>query len=118
MRYVSRYFEDSHCIYWLYSSEQFYARLEATYANMNQGTPCTFSWMCSLYCIFAVGELVDLPEHVPEKFCGEDYLDMAKALLSDVCDEASLESLRALILLVSNFLVALHFLVGKDSDDF
>lgn len=115
MRYVSRYFEESHCIYWLYSSEQFYARLEMSYANANQDIPpCSFSWMCSLYCIFAVGELSDLPtEHMAEQFGGEDYLDMAKALLSDVCDEASLDSLRALILLVSNFVFGLSFLIPQ-----
>lgn len=100
MRYVSRYFEECHCIYWLYSSEQFYTRLEATYADHE--TPCAFSWMCSLYCIFAIGELNDSPdERVAGGVSGEDYLDMAKALLSDVCDEASLDSLRGLILLVS-----------------
>jgi aldehyde dehydrogenase (NAD+) len=100
MRYVSRYFEEFHSIYWLYSSEQFHTRLEATYAD--QETPCTFSWMCSLYCIFSIGGLSDSPsERATGGIGGEDYLDMAKALLSDVCDEASLDSLRGLILLVS-----------------
>ncbi|KAJ5414319.1 hypothetical protein N7509_000946 [Penicillium cosmopolitanum] len=44
---------------------------------------------------------VTLPKPTPQPggVSGEDYLDMAKALLSDVCDEASLDSLRGLILL-------------------
>jgi hypothetical protein len=50
--YVSRFFEEVHCIYWLYPAEQFYARLDETYAGCV--TPSR-PWLCSLYSICALG---------------------------------------------------------------
>ena len=33
LEYVAKYFEEVHCLYWLYSSEQFHTRLENTYSR-------------------------------------------------------------------------------------
>jgi aldehyde dehydrogenase (NAD+) len=51
--YIARYFEEVHCLYWLYPTEQFHARLEETYLNYH--TISSRSWLCSLYSICALG---------------------------------------------------------------
>jgi hypothetical protein len=97
-RYVSRYFDEVHCLYWLYSSEQFHTRLEHTYANH---APSSASWICSLYSIIAMGSLnvSESSTSIDGRNSGE-WLALAKGLVSRVCDEADLDSVRALILLV------------------
>lgn len=98
-QYVSRFFDEVHCLYWLYSSEQFHTRLESTYSNR---APATASWVCSLYSIFALGS--QNPSNSSASIDGKsssDWLALAKGLISRVCDEADLDSIRALILLVS-----------------
>lgn len=99
--WASRFFEEVHCIHWLYSSEQFHSRLQETYSG--QGTTLTFSWVCSLYCIFALGSIssprIGNAEQQPSP---TDYLNMAKSLVSNVCDESDLDSVRAMVLLVSS----------------
>lgn len=97
-QYVSRYFDEVHCLYWLYSSEQFHTRLEHTYSYR---MPATASWICSLYAIFAMGSLNSTnASHSINGKSSSEWLAMAKGLVSRVCDEADLDSVRALILLV------------------
>ncbi|TVY82146.1 putative transcriptional regulatory protein [Lachnellula suecica] len=109
--YVSRFFEEVHCIYWLYPVEQFHARLDETYSSC--GTVSSRSWLCALYSICALGavegDTMDGPAcFEPESNGGKgntdrktshDYLALAKALLPEVNDEADIDSVRALALL-------------------
>ncbi|KAH9220545.1 aldehyde dehydrogenase [Leptodontidium sp. 2 PMI_412] len=109
--YVSRYFEEVHCIYWLYPIEQFHARLDDTY--MRGGGAATSSWLCSLYAIFALGaasgensksilyaDFVSEEARMnPDLKTSDDYLALAKALIPAVHDEADIDSIRALAIL-------------------
>lgn len=100
-QHAIRYFSQVHCQHWLYSSEEFHARLQASYSNASK-TP-TSSWLCSLYCIFTLG-LLSSPsaDEAAAAWQSPDItLDIAKSLLPQVCDEADLDSIRALFLLVS-----------------
>jgi len=111
--YVARFFEEVHCIYWLYPIEQFHARLDDTYVT--GGGTATSSWLCSLYAIFALGAasnensqnslLNDLispqTRRIPDVKTSEGYLALAKALVPAVHDEADIDSIRALAILVS-----------------
>ena len=88
LQYISRYFDEVHCLYWLYSSEQFHTRLERTYSSQ---APATASWICSLYSIFALGSQNSIDAHpsMHGRSSG-DWLAMAKELIPRVCDEADL----------------------------
>jgi hypothetical protein len=105
-RYVSQYFDEVHCLYWLYSSEQFHTRLEQTYSYP---APSAASWICSLYAIIAMGSLnsKDPSNSIHNRSSGE-WLALAKGLVSRVCDEADLDSVRALILLASSIRTVIH----------
>jgi aldehyde dehydrogenase (NAD+) len=120
--YVARFFEEVHCIYWLYPIEQFHARLDDTYVT--GGGTATSSWLCSLYAIFALGAASNAnsqnsllnnfisPEtrQIPDAKTSEGYLALAKALVPAVHDEADIDSIRALAILVS-------FPVGLNNED-
>lgn len=109
--YVARYFEEVHCIYWLYPVEQFHARLDDTY--MRGGGAATSSWLCSLYAIFALGaasgenskstlfaDFVSEEARMnPDLKTSDDYLALAKTLIPAVHDEADIDSIRALAIL-------------------
>ncbi len=111
--YVARFFEEVHCIYWLYPVEQFHARLDETYFNV--GEKKSSSWLCSLYSIFALGaasglnptdslfnDIVSRESQIdPDTKTWEEYLVLAKALVPAVHDEADIDSIRALAILVS-----------------
>ena len=101
LRYVSNYFRDVHCLYWLYSSEYFHTRLEKTYVEPT--SPINVSWSCCLCCILSLGSLdsTALIDH-QTSMKSSDYLALAKDMVSEICDEADLDSVRALILLVSH----------------
>ena len=95
--YVALYFKDIHGIYEIYSCEQFHTRLEDTYSGQ---AFVSASWLCSLYCIFALGrQSVGSEDLSSDATASVDYLVLAKALLTRVCDEAEIDSIRALILL-------------------
>lgn len=99
-QHAARYFAQVHCQHWLYSSEDFHARLQASYSNASK-TP-TSSWLCSLYCIFTLGALGSPSDDEAAEWQSTDItLDIAKSLVPQVCDEADLDSIRALFLLVS-----------------
>lgn len=98
---AARYFEQVHCLYWLYSSEDFYTRLESTYSGDYKQQ--TGSWLCSLHSIVALCVLCEpSPNSLADGQLVHDSLETAKSLVSRVCDEADLDSVRALIVVVSN----------------
>jgi hypothetical protein len=107
--YISRFLEDVHCTHWLYSIETFLYRVDNTYAG-RAPTPSN-SWMCSLYAIFAIGAAnyeepagqSPLPAGSPaasDDRASADYITLAKQLIPAVYDEADLDSIRALAILV------------------
>lgn len=103
MRYVGRFLDEIHCLYWFYSSEEFYGLIDKTYED--GGASASASWMCSLYSIFALCS--QRPSDVAGDFIQHDdvktsldYLSMAKNFVARTCDEADIESVRALSLLV------------------
>ena len=98
LQYVTIFFDEVHCLYWLYSSEAFHTRLEATYSDL--GASATASWRCALYSIFALGS--QKLSAAIDRRSSADYLSLAKSSVSKVCDEADLDSVRALVLLVSH----------------
>ena len=95
--YVSRYNKDIHCLFEIFSLEQFHTRLEDTYAGQAH---ISASWLCSLNCIFALGrQAMGSGDLCSDATASVDYLITAKALLARVCDEADMDSIRALMLL-------------------
>jgi len=105
MRYVGRFFNQLHCMYWFYSSEQFYTTLDHTLED--GGATASSSWLCSLYSIFALGSMRpsdqepsrSIPQDIKQS---ADYLALAKNLAAAAADEANLESIKAFGLLVSH----------------
>lgn len=95
---AARFFEHVHCLYWLYSSEDFYTRLETTYSG--DSSQQTGSWLCSLQSLVALCGLCEPSPDDGQRVA--ESLEKAKALVPRVCDEADLDSIRALILLVSH----------------
>ncbi|KAH8726089.1 aldehyde dehydrogenase-like protein [Phaeosphaeriaceae sp. PMI808] len=105
--YVSRFLEDVHCTYWLYPVETLLQRVDSTYLETAPTT--SSSWMCSLYCIFAIGAAnysgtngnsppPDWPAASDPK-TSEDYIAFAKQLIPSVYDEADLDSVRAMAII-------------------
>jgi hypothetical protein len=106
--YVARFLEDVHCTHWLYSVENLLHRVDDTY---REGAPSSSSsWMCSLYAILAIGaanyegDNGDSPApHSPaasDRKNSEDYIALAKQLIPTVYDEADVDSIRALAIMV------------------
>ncbi|KAF2024740.1 aldehyde dehydrogenase-like protein [Setomelanomma holmii] len=105
--YVSRFLEDVHCTYWLYPVESLLRRVDDTFL---EGAPhSSSSWMCSLYCIFAIGAAnysgtngnpppPDWPASRDHK-TSEDYIALAKQLIPTVYDEADIDSIRAMAIM-------------------
>jgi hypothetical protein len=107
--YIAKFLADVHCTYWFYSIEPFLDRVENTYSE--SATSITSSWMCSLYSIFAISAAnhdnqdiqspsVRFPE---EEKTSEDYIALAKLLIPTVYDEADIDSIRGLAIMVSKF---------------
>lgn len=93
-----------HCIYWLFPVEQFHARLDDTY--IRGSSEASSSWLCSLYAIFALGaasgsNTIGDGSGRYDIRTSDDYLVLAKALVPSVHDEADIDSIRALAILVS-----------------
>ncbi|KAH7213155.1 hypothetical protein DER44DRAFT_692412, partial [Fusarium oxysporum] len=95
---AARFFEQVHCLYWIYSAESFYTRLETTHSgDVGQ---ITASWLCSLHSIVALcASCEPSPNGLVNGQRAHDSLEMAKSLVTRVCDEADLDSIRALIVL-------------------
>ncbi|KAF5559218.1 hypothetical protein FMEXI_91 [Fusarium mexicanum] len=95
---AARFFEQVHCLYWIYSAESFYTRLETMYSGDNG--QLTASWLCSLHGIVALcASCEPSPNGLVNGPRAHDSLEMAKSLVTRVCDEADLDSIRALIVL-------------------
>jgi hypothetical protein len=97
-QYVDTYLEEVHSSYWLYSREDLQAKVDRIYMAHD---PVSSSWLCSLYSIFALGSQNPGTASNLDARTSSEYLLMAKSLIPRVCDEAGLESVRALILVVS-----------------
>jgi hypothetical protein len=106
--YVSRFLEDVHCTHWLYQVEELLRRVDSTYSELAESS--SSSWMCSLYTIFAIGAAnyaghngnsppPDWPAALDTK-TSEDYLALAKQLIPLVYDEADIDSIRAMAIIV------------------
>ncbi|KAK3313207.1 putative Zn(II)2Cys6 transcription factor [Apodospora peruviana] len=108
-RYAMRFFDEIQSIYWFYSPEQFYTLVDRTYS---EGTSSSASWLCSLYCIFAIcsarapggDESQQDGSRLVDDRKSSEYLAMAKSLCIQVCDEGNTDAVRALSLLA----LALH----------
>lgn len=107
MEYVARFFDQIHCIYWFYSTEQFYTRLDETYEIA--GTTSSSSWLCALYSIFAMGSMRPndgmgggARNGLVDSKMPLDYCTMARELLPMAADEAGVDSIKAFALRVSN----------------
>ncbi|KAJ4029350.1 hypothetical protein NW758_013579 [Fusarium oxysporum] len=95
---AARFFEQVHCLYWIYSAESFYTRLETTYSG--DSGQLTASWLCSLHGIVALCASCEPSANgLVNGQRAHDSLEMAKSLVTKVCDEADLDSIRALIVL-------------------
>ncbi|RTE73716.1 hypothetical protein BHE90_011853 [Fusarium euwallaceae] len=94
----ARYFEEVHSMYWLFSSEDFYLRLENTYSDPEG--PCSNSWLCSLHSLVALC-ISGMPasDDLSHAQLAHTSLDSAKLYASRVTDEADIDSIRALLLL-------------------
>jgi hypothetical protein len=107
--YVARFLEDVHCTHWLYSVEDLLHRVDDTYSESAPSS--SSSWMCSLYAIFAIGAAnydgangKSPSPHSPaasDRKNSEDYIALAKQLIPTVYDEADVDSIRALAIMVS-----------------
>lgn len=102
-RYAMRFFDEIQSIYWFYSPEQFYTLVDRTYAD--EGSSASASWLCSLYCIFAIcSAREEGPGSSPASPSGSsdrrssEYLALAKSLGVQVCDEADTDAVGALAL--------------------
>lgn len=109
--YISRFLEDVHCTYWFYSIETFLNRVDNTYSA--SATAITSSWMCSLYSIFAIGAAnYDEQDHQSpstsnshfpaDEKTSTDYIALAKQLIPTVYDEADIDSIRGLAIMVKS----------------
>ena len=116
--YVSRFLEDVHSTYWFYSIESFLHRVENTYSESSAAA--SSSWMCSMYSIFAIGaadsnldpdQSSNYGEYAspPDEKTSTDYLTLAKQLIPAVYDEAELDSIRALAIMVSKMSPSAYF---------
>jgi hypothetical protein len=106
--YISRFLEDIHCTYWLYPVESLLRRIDSTYSESAPAS--SSSWMCSLYTMFAIGAAnyagtngnsppPDWPAALDPK-TSEDYITLAKQLIPAVYDEADIDSIRAMAIMV------------------
>jgi hypothetical protein len=108
--YVARFLEDVHCTYWLYPVEDLLRRVDDTY--LVAAPSSSSSWMCSLYCMFAIGAANYSGSNgnapppgwpaTTDQNTSEDYISLAKQLIPNVYDEADVDSVRAMAIIVSN----------------
>lgn len=98
-RYIDLFFEQVHCIYWVFSAEQFYSQLDK--ALEHGPTSSSPSWLCSFYSIFTIVSALPMDDSVPVDINPPSYyLSIAKYLSLQACEVADVESLQAMVLLV------------------
>ncbi|KAH6642404.1 fungal-specific transcription factor domain-containing protein [Boeremia exigua] len=125
-RYVKKYREEVHCMYWLYPEAKLLQRIEDTYAwyettqtpstikrehndtptpHPRKGEEPSISWICSLYAMCAIGAIPrstidNSPSPGPYSHSvartSEDYMALVKDLKPKVEDSADIDSIRAL----------------------
>lgn len=106
--YISRFLADIHCTYWFYPVENLLRRIDRTYNESSSAL--SVSWTCSLYTMFAIGAAnyvghhgrsppLDWPAAMDQK-TSEDYITLAKQLIPTVYDEADIDSIRSLAIMV------------------
>lgn len=98
-RYIDLFFEQVHCIYWVFSTEQLYSQLDK--ALEHGPTSSSPSWLCSFFSIFTIAST--LPTDDPSSIdvnAPSYYLSIAKYLSLQACEVADVESLQAMVLLV------------------
>lgn len=111
--YISRFLEDVHCTYWLFPVETLLRRVDNTYSESAPSK--SSSWMCTLYIMFAMGAAnyigtngksppADWPAAMDQK-TSEDYITLAKQLIPTVYDEADIDSIRAMAVMVRPYQV-------------
>lgn len=105
--YVTRFFQDVHCVYWLFPIDQFFNRLDETYRKNNASS---MSWLCCLYSIFALSAASSSGRLWDKAILGKankatdtksslDYLALAKDLVPLMYEEADVDTIRALAIL-------------------
>ena len=98
-----------HSTHWFYSIEIFLNRVDRTYSGVSADV--SSSWICSLYAIFALGSSSYSGNRNQYESGGAslirrdekssiDYITMAKQLIPALYDEADIDSIRALSILV------------------
>ncbi|EXJ73951.1 uncharacterized protein A1O5_02245 [Cladophialophora psammophila CBS 110553] len=98
LRFITKFFEQVHAIYWVYSPEQFYMLLDQTLET--GGSEASASWLCSLYSIFAICSMQPTgQEDQGGEKSSDDYLRMAREYGVRAADEADLGSVKALVLM-------------------
>lgn len=98
-RYIDLFFEQVHCIYWVFSTEQFYSQLEK--ALEHGPASSSPSWLCSFFSIFTIVSTLPMDDPVPADINTPSYyLSIAKYLSLQACEVADVESLQAMVLLV------------------
>ncbi|KAF2455730.1 hypothetical protein BDY21DRAFT_348480 [Lineolata rhizophorae] len=99
-QYVSLFLEQVHGLYWLYSAEQLHQEVEHIYA-VEGDKRVSAACLCGLYAIFALGAQDEETEEVDGGVSPTtaEYLERAKTLVTRVCDQADMESVKALCLL-------------------
>ncbi|KAL7777251.1 hypothetical protein CFE70_007674 [Pyrenophora teres f. teres 0-1] len=118
--YISRFLEEVHCIFWLYPVETLLRRVDSTYSE--SAPRSSSSWMCSLYIMFAMGAAnyvgdngksppPDWPAALDLK-TSEDYIALAKQLIPAVYDEADIDSIRAMAMMVYHTQVSSYLYMG------
>jgi aldehyde dehydrogenase (NAD+) len=96
--YISQFLEQVHSTHWFYSIDVFLNRVDRTYSA--GFTDSSSSWICSLYAIFALGSSSQSENRQQDEKSSIDYIAMAKNLIPSVYDEADIDSIRALAILV------------------
>ncbi|OQU93775.1 Fungal specific transcription factor domain-containing protein [Cladophialophora immunda] len=111
LRYVTKFFEQVHAIYWVYSPEQFYMLLDQTLES--GGSEASASWLCSLYSIFAICSMQPTVQEDREDVkSSEDYLRMAREYGNRAADEADIGSVKALVLMSLALNASFHSVIA------
>jgi hypothetical protein len=111
-RCVGRFFNEIQSIYWFFNAERFYTALDRIYSgDAHEASP---SMLCCLYSILA---LTCESEALAEPFDNGSppatkYLQLAKALVPTLYDDADIDDIRALCLLVSHATVVRRACLG------
>ncbi|KAK7432161.1 hypothetical protein QQZ08_001106 [Neonectria magnoliae] len=107
-RCVARFFRDIHSVYWFFSAEQLHSTLDRIYAG--DATAASPATLCSLYSILALTCESETQKEWSSASMRPSvtYLTLAKGLVPTLYDDADIDSLRALCILI----LTRHFVMG------